>query len=108
MTRKHEFNPFYALVVLTAVAFMLTALAYVASLVRLQPPEGMTSESAPQSPIMLFIERRGESLMLYQAAALTVTSLLAMGLDRWRSWQSARARSLASQQPDSSPRISES
>jgi len=99
VSRKQDFNPFYALVVIVGIAFVMTALAYVVSLVRLQQPAGRAAAPLPTSPVMTFIERRGESLMLWEAAGLTVSAILAMGLDRWRSWQGRRAESLASPAP---------
>jgi hypothetical protein len=84
MARSSEpSNPFYVLLILTALAFVFTALGYVASLVALHPPRG--SATVVPSPAMLFLDRRGEALMLWLAAALGVLAVLAMGLDRWRS-----------------------
>ena len=110
VSRKQDLNPFYSLVVLVGIAFVVTALAYVVSLVRLQPPAGTIASAGPlpSSPVMRFIERRGESLMLWEAAALTTAALLAMGLDRWRSWQARRAKSLVPSAPIQDSRNSES
>jgi hypothetical protein len=89
---NRTFNPFYALVILTAVAFVVTTLAYVVTLVVLQAPARGQATATTPSPLMQFLSQHGESLMLWEAGVLAVTALLAMGLDRWRSGHSARAR----------------
>ena len=90
-SKKQEVNPFYVLVVLVGIAFVVTTLAYVVVLVRLQPVGGQAPTSV-ESPVPQFIEQRGESLLLQEAGALVVVSILAMGLDRWRSRRSSRAK----------------
>jgi hypothetical protein len=92
VNRAHSsFNPFYALVVFTGLAFLITALAYVAALVVSESPVDPAAGPARASPVLLFVEQRGESLMLWEAGALAVAAVLAMGLDRWRTAKS-RAR----------------
>ena len=85
-------NPFYALVVLTGVAFAVTALAYVVALVVSESPRGDVANAGMDSPVLRFFEQRGESLMLWEAGALTVAAVLAMGLDRWRLRTAPRGR----------------
>ena len=94
MSRKPQSNPFYVLVVLTGLAFVLSALFYVVTLVRLQAPNGAASGSESANPLLAFFERQGEWLLLWEAAALALAAFLAMGLDRWRSWRAARTRAI--------------
>lgn len=93
---KRETNPFYGLVVLSGVAFAVTTLAYVAAIVREE--HSFAGEPTPvhPSPVFDFFAERGESLMLWEAGSLTVTGLLAMGLDRWRSWRKVKPETPAS------------
>ena len=84
---KRETNPFYALVVLSGVAFAVTTLAYVAAIVREDQPAAGEPMPVQPSPVFEFFAQRGEILMLWEAGTLTVTGLLAMGLDRWKTWR---------------------
>lgn len=115
-THKDPPNPFYVVVLLTGVAFVVTALAYVASIVQLdpsrvaggrrattaivQPPAEAAPPGAaappPVSPLMRVIHQRGERLLLWQAAVLGVAAALAFALDRWRAARQVRIRSQAS------------
>jgi hypothetical protein len=64
------------------VAFVLTALAYVVtdeSLVRTRP--GGTSA---RSPMAEFLDQRGGTLLLVEAAVLGAVSFAAIALDGWR------------------------
>jgi hypothetical protein len=92
VSRKSATNPFYTLVVLTGLAFVLTAVFHVATLVRSQPPARVAANPSTAHPFAAFFERRGEWLLLWEAVTLAAVSLLAMGLDRWRSWHEARHR----------------
>jgi hypothetical protein len=84
VSRVHaSINPFYALVVIVGVVFVITALAYVAALVVSESSSG-GSGVALNSPVLRFVEQRGESLMLWETGALAAAAVLAMGLDRWR------------------------
>ncbi len=94
MSRPHSrVNPFYALVVLTGVVFAITTLAYVVVLVVSESPPGDGTGAVMDSPVLRFIEQRGETLMLWEAGVLTVAAVLAMGLDRWRSRRSSGGQS---------------
>jgi hypothetical protein len=93
MARHEEFNPFYCLVLLTGVLFVLTALAYVVSMI-VSP--GAISPVAPgtpaASPLAQWLNQHGGRTLLWEAGALAVAAVLAMGLDRWRSWHASRAK----------------
>ncbi len=92
MSRRREaFNPFYALVLVTSVLFVVTALAYVTSWVIIRPVSGGPGTPAV-SPAMRFLDERGESMLLWQAGLLTGSAILAMGFDRWRSRRAERSR----------------
>ncbi len=84
---KPDGNPFYAMVVLVGVVFLVTAMSYVMALVRLENQPAATTVPARVNPAMQFLEQRGGSLLLWEAGVLTVIAVLAMALDRWRSGQ---------------------
>jgi hypothetical protein len=83
LSHKTGSNPFYPLVVLTAVAFVITTLAYVAAWVRQLPP-GNSPADADLGPILQFFNDRGDRFMVWEVVALAILAALAMGLDRWR------------------------
>ena len=88
---RQKFNPFYGLVVLLGAVFAVTAIAYTLGLVvSLRPPEVGPGVAVESSGFFRFLDRRGEGLLMAEIAGLTVTSLAAMGLDRWRSWRGGR------------------
>jgi hypothetical protein len=87
-------NPFYPLVALAGIVFCVTALAYVAALVRAESP----STDGRRSPSLERLAERGDRLLLWEAGGLAVASVLAMGLDRWRTVRDARA---AAREPES-------
>jgi hypothetical protein len=70
------------------VVFVITTLAYVVALVVAESPNGDRTGAGIDSPVLRFFEHRGEALMLWEAGAMAVAAILAMGLDRWRSGKS--------------------
>jgi len=82
---KQKPNLFYLLVVLVGILFVITTLGYVVTLVRQQRAMdlGLTVRDAGEVPH--FLEEHGGSILLWEAGILTLCSLLAMALDRWRS-----------------------
>ncbi|GEM_PF-5862087 len=74
------------MVVLAGIVFCVTALAYVAALVRSQSPT-----AARPSPMMQRLAEHGDRLLLWEAGGLAAASILAMGLDRWRTLRDGKA-----------------
>jgi uncharacterized membrane protein len=89
MSTRSVYNLFYPLLVIVGIAFCITALAYVASWVRMQPPSGPVPELAEMSPASRYLYERGEWLLLWEAIALGVLAVLAMGFDQWRNRRDA-------------------
>jgi hypothetical protein len=75
------------MVVLAGIVFCVTALAYVAALVRSQSPTAVER----LSPMMQRLAERGDRLLLWEAGGLAAASILAMGLDRWRTLRDGKA-----------------
>jgi hypothetical protein len=91
MARSREpVNPFYVLVAIVGVVFLVTACAYGVMAFRAistlpdRPPESHALTSA--------LDRHGVVIMTWELALLAVTTLAAMGLDRFRSLRQQAAR----------------
>lgn len=82
-------NPFYVLLILVSLLFVVTALAY--TLVpTLEQKAADLGQPPPPSPLRDSLRQNGWRWLLYQVAAMTVLSLLSMGLDRLRRLQKER------------------
>ena len=79
-------------------AFVVTAMGLVASMLAVQrQSDGSTVTSAP---LMEFFDRRGEELMLAEAATIAVACAAAMALDRWTSWKADRRKKNSPEEKD--------
>lgn len=77
-------NPFYLLLLLASVLFVMTALAYAVVPV-LEQKALDAGQQPPPSPFREALREDGWLWLLIEVAAIFVLSLLSMGLDRWRS-----------------------
>jgi hypothetical protein len=79
MAKKRPFaNPFYALLLVVGVAFLLTATSY--GVMAFRDVRGRPAAESG-SGLMLFLDRHGGLLMAGELAILVVASLLAMATD---------------------------
>lgn len=96
---QESFNPFYPLLLIAGVAFLMTACAYGVMAFR-----DVRIESRPDSDghdFMQFMQQYGGRLMLGELAALGVATAGLIGLDRWRyERQQKQAQRLAKQQEE--------
>jgi hypothetical protein len=76
-------NPFYFLLLLIGLIFVLTVLA-VAVVPILEEKARDAGEEPPPSPFRDALREDGWKWLLWQVAALVIVGLLSMGLDRWR------------------------
>jgi hypothetical protein len=76
-------NPFYLLLLVISLAFVLTALAYAVVPV-LEQKAREAGEEPPPSPFRDSLREDGWKWLLVEVAAMIVVGLLSMGLDRWR------------------------
>lgn len=85
MRRKKQFaNPFYVLLVLSGVAFALTACAYgVMTIVSLRAAESPDTIATGNSPLVAFMDRHGGTLLAIELVALAVCTVMAIGTDRF-------------------------
>lgn len=83
-------NPFYLLLLIASVIFVITALAY-AFVPVLAERARVAGADVPSSPWRLALEKDGWLWLLYEVAAMVLLGLASMGLDRYRRWQQERA-----------------
>jgi hypothetical protein len=83
-------NPFYFLLIIVSLLFVVTALAY-ALVPTLEQKAADLGQPAPPSALRDSLRQNGWGWLLYELAAMTVLSLLSMGLDRLRRLQKDRA-----------------
>ena len=84
-------NPFYILLLLLSLAFVLTALAYAVVPV-LEQKAREAGEEPPPSPFRESLREDGWKWLLYEVGAMVIAGLLSMGLDRWRRYQEERGK----------------
>lgn len=77
-------NPFYLMLLLVSLLFVITALAY-AVVPTLEQKAVDAGQEPPPSPFRDALREDGWLWLLCEVAAIFVLSALSMGLDRWRS-----------------------
>src|SRR5947209_1419007 len=79
-------NPFYILLIVVSLAFVLTALAYAVVPV-LEQKAAEAGQKPPPAPWRDALREDGWRWLIYQGVAILVLGGLSMGLDRWRRWR---------------------
>jgi hypothetical protein len=79
-------NPFYLLLLVASLVFVLTALAYVVVPI-VEEKAKEAGAIPPPSPLRDALREQGWKWLLYEVAAMIVFGLASMGLDRWRRYQ---------------------
>ena len=82
-------NPFYILLLIVSLVFVLTALAYAVVPV-LEQKAREAGEEPPPSPFRASLRESGWKWLLVEVGLMIVAGLLSMGLDRWRRYQQER------------------
>ena len=101
MTQSSEpHNPFYLLLLLASLLFVVTVLAYL-FIPMLAEKAALTGEPPPPSEFRENLEKDGWRWLLYEVAAMIVFGLASMGLDRYRRLKKDRASATISQANDS-------
>jgi hypothetical protein len=85
-------NPFYLLLLLASLLFVVTALAYGVVPV-LEQKAAEAGQLPPPSPFRQALRTDAPKWLLYELAVMGVFAFLSMGLDRLRSLQKERATS---------------
>jgi hypothetical protein len=79
---REPVNPFYVLLVLLGIVFLVTACAYGVMAYRAISPN--VELQAKPHPLTEFLDEHGVELLGGELALLAAASFAAMGLDRWR------------------------
>jgi hypothetical protein len=103
---REPYNPFYLLLLLASLLFVLTALAY-ALVPTLEDKARLAGQLVPPSPWRQALREDGWRWLLYEVAAMILFGLLSMGLDRLRSWQQKRAPGTMDSPEDASSPVTE-
>jgi hypothetical protein len=89
MGAREPRNPFYLLLLIVGMVFVLTVLTY--ALVPVLEQKALDAGTVPPpSPFRDALRRDGWKWVLGEVALLVVVGLLSMGLDRCRRWQRER------------------
>ena len=89
MPEREPHNPFYLLLLLASLLFVVTALAYGVVPV-LEEKAAAAGQPPPPSAFRDALRADGWKWLLYEVAAMTLFGLLSMGLDRRRTLQKER------------------
>ncbi len=87
---REPHNPFYLLLLLASLLFVITALAY-GIIPVLEQKAIDAGQSPPPSPFRDALRQEGGSWLLCEVAAMMVLGLSSMGLDRLRSLKKQRS-----------------
>lgn len=99
MAQKTEpHNPFYLLLLLAGLLFVVTALAY-AIVPELEKRAVEAGNPPPQSPLRDALRASGWKWLLWEVAAVFLFSILSMVLDRVRSLKAERVAAAAPPPP---------
>jgi hypothetical protein len=90
-------NPFYVLVIVVGVVFLITACGYGTMTYRAIAP-GAAGQPPAAHELMTFLDRNGMQLMAWELVALATATFGAMWLDRWRDRQQVPSDPFADQQ----------
>jgi hypothetical protein len=91
MDEREPRNPFYLLLLVVGMVFVLTVLAY--ALVPVLEQKALDAGVVPPpSPFRDALRRDGWKWVLGEVGVLIVVGLLSMGLDRFRRWRRERER----------------
>src|SRR6516164_4756982 len=83
-------NPFYLLLLLASLLFVVTALAYGVVPV-LEEKATAAGQPPPPSPLRGALRNSGPKWLLYELAVMALFAVLSMGLDRARSLKQERS-----------------
>jgi hypothetical protein len=89
MQQAEPRNPFYFLLLLASLLFVLTCLAYGVVPI-LEQKAAEAGQPAPPSPFREALHAEGWKWLFYELGAMAVFATLSMGLDRMRSLQKER------------------
>jgi hypothetical protein len=83
---KEPRNPFYLMLLIVGMGFIITVLAY-ALVPWLEDAAERAGTKPPPSPFRDALKNQGWIWVLVEVALLVILGLASMGLDRYRRWQ---------------------
>jgi hypothetical protein len=83
-------NPFFAILLVTSVVFVITVLGYLASPWVLSPDQADRPVSPASIALARWLDRRAPAALLIEILIMFVTGVLAMATDSWFSERSKR------------------
>ena len=73
--RRKTFNPFYSLLVVLGVAFVITACAYGLVLLRSNRPMDAVRAGNAQNPLLQLMQRHGQTILFVELGMLLVATV---------------------------------
>jgi hypothetical protein len=95
-------NPFYALLVLVGIAFVITACAYGVMTLRAVAPHAHAADGG-NHPLLKFLQTHGSQLLLGEIVVLAIATFAAMGTDDFWTRRSSRRMPGADSEPGEKP-----
>lgn len=92
MPPKEPRNPFYLLLLIVGLVFIVTVLAY-AVIPVIEQKAMDAGQMPPPSPFRDALRNDGWKWVLGEVVLLVILGLASMGLDRWRRWQAEKNNS---------------
>ena len=87
--QKEPINPFYPVLVIVGIVFLITACAY--GVMAFRGARSGPSMDGTSNGLMVLMRHHGGKLLAGELLALALSSFAAMGLDQYRGRDSARA-----------------
>ena len=100
MPAAKAINPFYSLLVVVGVAFVVTACAYGVMSVKMLQPDGAAEVRESTSGLLYALDRYGLKVLLAELAVLAVLTFAAIGTDDYWTRQATNHKRESEQNPD--------
>ncbi|MGY8770723.1 MAG: hypothetical protein ACKVH8_20120, partial [Pirellulales bacterium] len=95
------FNPFFALLLVVGVAFVVSSCAYGVMTIKFMNPGGPVEQAQVQISFLEFLNRHGFTVLMIELALLTVCTVGAIITDDF--WKDRSERKLKSRPPEVDP-----
>jgi hypothetical protein len=82
---KKSANPFYGLLIVAGIAFVVTAAAYCVMAYRDRAAAASHADAEPDHPLMAWMRKHGDATLLGELAVLAIGTVGAIGTDDY--WQ---------------------
>lgn len=82
-TPKRAINPFYVLLVIVGVAFLITACAYGVMTIKQMRVEGSDADNGSSASFVQFVDEHGFALLMWEIALLALATVAAIATDEF-------------------------